>query len=421
MTGGPRLLRLVNEIRPYPWGSTTAIPTLLGLEPDGEPAAEMWIGAHAGSPSLVHRPQDAPDPSGTLLAAVHSDPERLLGPAVSARFGGALPFLLKLLAAESPLSLQTHPTVAQANEGYDGEDADGIALGSPQRSYQDRNHKPELLCALTPFEALCGFRPVAESARFLRALAAAGAWPLESMAQRLIAEGGLRDVVTWLLTLPAIDQASLVEAAAPAASVLAEGGGEWSRPAAAVASIAAIYPVDAGVVLAMLLNHVCLEPGEAIYLAAGQIHAYLSGFGVELMASSDNVLRAGLTPKHVNVPELLRTLDFDDCPVATIRPAQAPGLEQTYPVPVPDFALSRLELGAGESVTLDAAGPSIVVCIEGSARLHTAATDSSDGGETLELLPGASAFALPGPPIIVQGPCLAFRATTGSAVEPGTP
>lgn len=396
-----RLLGLENTIRSYDWGSPTTIPVLLGLEPTGEPAAEMWIGAHPGAPSRIF------GEGGTLLDALAEHPDRLLGPDATSRFGGRLPFLLKLLAAESNLSLQTHPTIEQAQDGHAAEDAEGIPPDAPHRSYQDRNHKPELLCALTEFDALCGFRPLADSARFLDRLAAAGAHDLAPVRERLLANGGLRDVVTWLLTLPAPGQAALVERTVPALERLANGAGEWQVEAACIADLAQRYPVDIGVVLAVLLNHVRLQPGEAIFLSAGQIHAYIKGFGVELMANSDNVLRAGLTPKHVNVPELLRTVEFRPAAVKPIVPRPVLAATLDFPVPVEDFALCRVDLDDGESVQLSCEGPSLVLCVAGAVRV-----EASD--ESIQLSPGGSLFAAAGDPITVHGPGTAFRATTGA-------
>jgi mannose-6-phosphate isomerase len=407
---GRRLLRLVNEIRPYDWGSATTIPQLLGIEPTGQPAAEMWIGAHPGSPSRIAEPDPAQGAAGeTLLGLIAADPDAMLGKRVVERFGPALPYLLKLLAAEQPLSLQTHPTIHQAREGYQAEDDDQVPLSASHRSYQDRNHKPELLCALTPFQALCGFRPVQDGAAFLRAAAAAdpAAARLADLGDRLVAEGGLRDVVTGLLTLRAADQAELAAAAAAACAALAEAPGRWQPDAAAIVRIARLHPADVGVLLAMLLNYVQLAPGAAIYLAAGQIHAYLEGFGVELMASSDNVLRAGLTSKHVNVPELLRTVDFSAAPPHTLTAEPQESGEARFPTPAADFALARIELDGADSAILGAVLPSIVVCVEGSPTL-------ASGTERLALAPGASAFVRAGSELTVTGPGVLFRASVGA-------
>jgi mannose-6-phosphate isomerase len=426
---GRRLIALRNEIRRYAWGSATDIPQMLGIEPTGEPAAEMWIGAHPDSPSrALPAPGDPASPAAdatgpaeadaaesgdapTLPELIAADPRGMLGAEVLARFGPELPYLLKLLAASAPLSLQTHPTIEQAREGYAAEDAEGVPPGAAHRSYLDRNHKPELLCALTPFEALCGFRPVEEAARFLHAAAGSGAGALRGVAARLVAEGGLRDVVTWLLTLPAPEQAALAGAAHTACARLRRAPGQWREDADLIVRLAGLYPADPGVVLAMLLNHVRLAPGEAIYLAAGQIHTYIAGFGVELMASSDNVLRAGFTAKHINIPALLRTVVCEPTAARLIAPtpSAAPG-ELRYLSPAEDFALSRLDLAAGQSALLEGIGPSLVLCVAGQARLRI-------GDEALRLTPGRAAFAAAGSDLRIEGPGSAFRATAGEPAE----
>lgn len=404
-----RLIPLRNEIRPYAWGSPTDIPAMLGMEPTGEPAAEMWIGAHPGAPSRAadrDAHEDAAAEAPTLREIIAADPLGTLGADVVRRFGPELPYLLKLLAAHKPVSLQTHPTIAQARAGYAAEDADGVPLDAAHRSYLDENHKPELLCALTPVEALCGFRPVQDSALFLRAAARAGAPALASMAERLIADGGLRDVVTWLLTLPPPEQAELAAAAGAACAQLCQQPGRWLDDADLIARIAALHPRDGGVVLAMLLNHVRLGPGEAIYLAAGQIHSYIEGFGVELMASSDNVLRAGLTGKHINIPELLRTVAFDAGPAQVLAPAEAPDGELRYITAAPDFALHRLEVQPSRPIRLERIQPSLLLCVAGEAQL-------SAGDQRIALRPGAAAFAAAGSDLLVDGAGTLFRATIG--------
>lgn len=416
-----RLIALENTIRSYDWGSARDIPELLGIEPTGEPAAEMWIGAHPGSPSRAARadgaaPADGAAAGRTLRELIAADPIAMLGADAAQRFSSELPYLLKLLAASRPLSLQTHPTLEQAQAGYAAEDADGVPLDDPRRSYLDRNHKPEVLCALAPFEALCGFRPIADSALFLQAAAAAGASPLAAVAQRLVAEGGLRDVVTWLLTLPAADQAALAASAGAACDALRQQPVRWLDDADLIARMAALHPGDAGVVLAMLLNHVRLAPGEAIFLAAGQIHSYIRGFGVELMASSDNVLRAGFTSKHINIPELLRTVVFDAREPVLLVPQRDGAGELCFPSPAPDFALRRLDLAEGAQAVLERIAPSLVLCVAGRAVLRV-------DGEELALGPGGSAFVAAGSDLRIcgqgasgaGGPATVFRATVGAS------
>jgi mannose-6-phosphate isomerase len=341
-------------VRHYDWGSPDAIPRLLGVEPDGSPWAELWFGAHADDPSPVVEHGVALD------AYVARDPAAMLGDDVAGRFGAQLPFLVKILAAERPLSIQVHPTREQAEAGYAAEDAAGIARGAPERNYRDRNHKPELLCALTRFEALCGFRPVAETRSMLADLALPS---LRFLADALTGDDPLRTAFTAVL--------ELADPAPPIADVIARSAGDERLRAARLA--ARHFPHDVGVLLTLLLNHVVLEPGQAIYLGAGNVHAYLRGTGVEIMAASDNVLRCGLTSKHVDAAELQRITDFRELP----EPVWHQG-ERGFAVPVPDFRLVPLEVGG--SVTL-CERPAVVLCTSG---------DVTAGG--VGLTPGRAAF-----------------------------
>lgn len=378
--------RLDNTVRPYAWGSTTAIPHLLGVEPSGEPQAEMWMGAHPGAPSRTAR--------GTLAEVVEADPERELGPEAVARFGPRLPFLLKLLAAGAPLSLQVHPDLRQAEEGYADEERRGIPVDDPRRNYKDTNHKPELICALTEFDGLCGFRAPAETARLLAALGVDSLEPYVDVLRARPEEAALREVLTAILTA---DREEIAHTVHEAAAACARLGGEH----APYAEIARHYPGDPGVLAAMLLNHVRLQPGEALFLGAGIPHAYLSGLGVEIMANSDNVLRCGLTPKHVDVPELLRVVRFEAAGPGVLRPEAAPDGEEVYDTPIDEFRLSRYVLPEGTAAhDLTLGTPQILLCTAGSVR----------AGEH-ELTPGQSVFVPAGEKAAVSGAGTVFRAT----------
>ncbi|MEV7080568.1 mannose-6-phosphate isomerase, class I [Streptomyces sp. NPDC093516] len=378
--------RLDNTIRPYAWGSPTAIPQLLGVEPTGEPQAEMWMGAHPGAPSRTGR--------GTLVEVIDADPEKELGPAAVARFGPRLPFLLKLLAAGAPLSLQVHPDLAQAQQGYADEERRGIPVDAPHRNYKDANHKPELICALTAFDGLCGFRAPLEAAGLLDDLGVDSLKPYVDLLHAHPEDAALREVLTAILTADREEMSRTVEEAAAACIRL---GGAY----APYADIAHHYPGDPGVIAAMLLNHVRLQPGEALYLGAGVPHAYLNGLGVEIMANSDNVLRCGLTPKHVDVPELLRIVRFHAADPGVLRPEAAPDGEEVYETPIDEFRLSRYVLPeAGTTHDLTRATPQILLCTAGTVR----------AGEH-ELTPGASVFVPAGEKAEVSGTGTLFRAT----------
>ncbi|MGH3737514.1 MAG: mannose-6-phosphate isomerase, class I [Micromonosporaceae bacterium] len=426
--------RLEGRIRPYAWGSRTGIAALQGRPaPSPGPEAELWLGAHPDDPSLLVREGDTTlgAPRGgdttlgahregdtTLLAAIEADPEGMLGAGTVKRFGPRLPYLLKLLAAEAPLSLQAHPDLAQARAGYAAEQAARVPLSAPVRNYSDPNHKPELLVAVGEFVALCGFRPVAGAAALLDGLRL----PVLSATVDRLAAGELRTAVTGLYRLDAASRAELVAGVAAGSAQRATTAPEYAEAAA----LAARYPGDVGVVVSFLLNRVVLAPGEAIFMPAGNPHAYLRGVGVEVMASSDNVLRGGLTSKHVDVPELLRVLRFTELdeprvaarpvaeplarPVAEPPPVARPVAEGVvwWPVPVPDFRLLHARLTGGE-VTLPVPGdpsPRIVFCLTGEVRLAGAA------GE-LTLTAGQAGFAPPTTePVVLSGTGEVFQATT---------
>ncbi|MFJ8947448.1 mannose-6-phosphate isomerase, class I [Streptomyces sp. NPDC102395] len=378
--------RLDNTVRPYAWGSPTAIPALLGVEPTGEPQAEMWMGAHPGAPSRTAR--------GTLVEVIEADPERELGAATTAKFGPRLPFLLKLLAAGAPLSLQVHPDLRQARAGHEDEERRGIPVDAPHRNYKDANHKPELICALTEFEGLCGFREPARAAALLDGLGVDTLKPYVDLLHARPEDAALREVLTALLTADRDDMAHTVAEAAAACDRL---GGDW----APYAGIAHHHPGDPGVIAAMLLNHVRLQPGEALFLGAGVPHAYLSGLGVEIMANSDNVLRCGLTPKHVDVPELLRIVRFEPGDPGVLRPEAAPDGEEFYDTPVDEFRLSRHVLPEGAAArALTLPTPQILLCTAGAV----------DTGEH-RLTPGHSVFVPADEKVEVSGAGTLFRAT----------
>ncbi|MFF4061396.1 mannose-6-phosphate isomerase, class I [Streptomyces sp. NPDC001668] len=378
--------RLDNTIRPYAWGSTAAIPALLGVEPTGEPQAEMWMGAHPGAPSRTAR--------GTLVEVIDADPARELGEGAVAKFGPRLPFLLKILAAGAPLSLQVHPDLTQAKQGYDDEERRGIPVDAGHRNYKDANHKPELICALTEFDGLCGFREPARAAELLDALGVDSLKPYVDLLHAHPEEAALREVLTAVLTADRAEMAHTVTEAAAACARL--GGGH-----APYADIAHHYPGDPGVIAAMLLNHVRLQPGEALFLGAGIPHAYLNGLGVEIMANSDNVLRCGLTPKHVDVPELLRIVRFEAADPGVLRPEASPDGEEVYETPIDEFRLSRYVLSEGAAPhDLTRPAPQILLCTAGSVR----------AGEH-ELSPGQSVFVPAGEQAEVSGTGTVFRAT----------
>jgi mannose-6-phosphate isomerase len=358
---------LTGAVRAYHWGDPDWIPRMLGREPDGTPQAELWFGTHPSAPCALAG-------GGTLAEAVRRDPVGTVGDPAAA----GLPFLIKVLAAAGPLSIQVHPDAAQARAGHAREEAAGIAVDAPERTYRDDQPKPELICALTPFSAKCGLKEPDRSAALLDGLAVPAAAPL---VQRLAGAGApaarLRAAVSWLLELDPGDAGALADAVAAAAARAPSGADEleleWTM------RLAAAYPGDVGVVLALLLHHVELQPGQAMFLGAGRLHSYLSGVAVEVMAPSDNVVRGGLTSKHVDTAELLRLLDSSpDLP----RVQDPVGPDHAYDVPDAAFGLRRLDLDAqaaagGEPAVIH--GPGVLLVTQGRAHLVRAGGGLSAG------------------------------------------
>lgn len=404
---------LRGALRTYAWGSHTAIADFTGRpSPTPHPEAELWLGAHPGDPAWLE--SDGGDRS--LLDTIAADPEGQLGTATRERFGDALPFLAKVLAADEPLSLQAHPSAAQAAEGFAREDHLGIPISAPNRNYRDRSHKPELMVALSPFEALAGFRPVAGSVELLQALSVAELDPFVNLLAGQADADGLRALFTTWITAPQADLDALVPAVLDGAvNYLRSGLTRFTDEVKTTLQLGELYPGDAGVLASMLLNRISLEPGEGIYLPAGNLHAYLHGVGFEVMANSDNVLRGGLTPKHVDVPELLRVLDFTPTDEAALKPQTLrEGIELVYDTPAPEFAVSVLRVD-GEEIghQVDAPsrhdGPQVLLCTEGSAQIHAKSS-------VLTLERGMSAWvgADDGPIRLVSDqPTTLFRATIG--------
>jgi mannose-6-phosphate isomerase len=413
------LYEIDNVLRDYAWGSTTAIAALLGRPESGRPEAELWIGAHPDSPSVAHVPEDGS--TATLDTLIAGDPEHFLGADSVARFGPRLPFLAKILAAAQPLSLQVHPSLEQAKAGFARENAEGLAANAPNRNYRDDNHKPEMILALTPFEALCGFRAAGEARDILQHVAAAfdaAAGP-PALVTALLADladsndgAGLRKAFERLIsggTSVAEDTAQVVAALLSGSSLA-----PYEAELATAISLNEKYPGDPGVLISLLLNRISLEPGEAVYLPAGNVHAYLHGLGVEVMASSDNVLRGGLTPKHIDVPELLRTIDFRPVAVPMLEAERTVMDQELFRPPFEEFQLQRIELtpDAGP-VPLAQSGAAVVIVVAGDVYL-----DSPKGD--LQLSRGGSAFlAAAEAPVNVHPvagsteTALAFAVTTG--------
>jgi mannose-6-phosphate isomerase len=385
-------------IRPYAWGSRYGIATLQGRPvPSSGPEAELWMGAHPSAPSGLERDGRRT----TLDAVIAADPDRELGPRCVARFGPRLPFLLKVLSAERALSIQVHPSRAQAEAGFRAENERGLPPGDPARNYSDDWPKPELLCALTPFEALAGLRTPADAAALLRALAVDQLQPLAAGLEQGATDlrGALGSVLRW-------PEADLVGRVVGACERLASADGPYAGSCAAALREAPEHPGDLGVAALLLMRHAVLEPGEGVFMPAGGLHDYLRGTGVEVLANSDNVVRAGLTGKHVDVPELLRLVD-PAVTVPVLSPRRLAGAVAEFDTPAPEFRLYLVHLVA-EALPLPGTGPRILLCTEGAVMLHNQA------GDAIKLGRGESCFvsAADGP-VWSAGPAHAFVAGAG--------
>ncbi|HEX4221909.1 MAG TPA: mannose-6-phosphate isomerase, class I [Pseudonocardiaceae bacterium] len=408
---------LRNAVRPYAWGSRTVIAQLQGREvPTAHPEAELWMGAHPDDPSTV---LGADGVERSLIEVLEADPVGMLGEKCAQRWDNRLPFLLKVLAADEPMSMQAHPSAEQALAGFEREEANGIPRTAASRNYPDPTAKPELVCALTEFHVLAGFRDPHRTVELFKALDVPGFDRYASLLVEQPDADGLRTLFTTLITLPAAVLDELLPQVVDACVAQAKEHGPFSLECRTILELSELYPGDVGVLAGLLLNRLVLGPGEAVYLAAGNLHAYLRGTAVEILANSDNILRCGLTPKHVDVPELLRVLDFEHGDMPILRGEPAVPHMMTYPTDAPEFELSRLEWfdgGIDEDVAIDHIGPQLLICTEGAAEL------SRPGLPPLKLASGDSAW-LPARdcaegPVLVHplgaGRTQLFRATAGS-------
>ena len=401
------------RIRDYDWGTTDAIAELQGRPvPAAGPEAELWMGAHPTAPSGVDRlpPSATPPaplaPSVTLDTLIAADPQGELGPDVAARFGGRLPFLLKVLSAARALSIQVHPSRAQAEAGYADEEQRGVPRDAPDRNYVDDWPKPELLYALTPFEVAAGLRTPADASALLQALEVDELKPLAA---------GLTDLGAALATiLRWPEPAPLVASVVAACRRLAEAGGPYADACAAAVRVAADRPGDIGVVALLLMRHAVLQPGQAMFMPAGGLHAYLRGTGIELLANSDNVVRSGLTSKHIDVRELLKLVD-PAVEVPILAPRVLPDGITCFAAPAPEFRLHVIELTGPElalpgapALARPGAAPRILLCLGGSCTLRAAT------GQELALTRGASCFIpFADGPVHATGHARLIQATPG--------
>ncbi|RBP66131.1 mannose-6-phosphate isomerase type 1 [Brevibacterium sanguinis] len=434
--GPTTLRRLHNTVKNFDWGSTDAIPAILGTVPDGTPCAELWLGAHPLSPSRLAVQSDRPSATDSgyrhlgsasatrtateatqqtgpnLIEYLAADPEGLLGRDSVEAFGPRLPFLLKVLSARRALSIQVHPNPEQAAAGFAREEADGPDLDSPDRNYKDPSAKPELIYALTEFHALTGFRSRrAVRATFERFLSL----PLTSQAldflgevlQSLKALGEGRAfsrTVELVLSDPRaplfVDELTTHDLGDLPTDDVGRMGSAVD-PIETLRELVADFPGDPGVLVALMLTRTHLEPGQALAIEPGVLHAYLSGTGIEIMASSDNVLRGGLTHKHVDVDELGAVAKFAAAPPRRVEPDR----DGVFRGPGEDFALQVLR--CPRLTAIERRGAGIVLCTSGTITLTSA-------GSSVTLTRGQSVFiAANEPTVTADGHGDLFVATTG--------
>ena len=358
-----KIYRLVNTIQEYPWGTRNAISKLLGVpNEDRRPQAELWMGAHPKAPSK------ALTDSGEIPLSnlVELDPGAILGESILTRFGPALPFLFKVLSAEHALSIQAHPNRRSAEGGFDREDRLGIPIDAPHRNYRDINHKPEIICALTPFWAMTSFRPPDAIIGYLSCISHKALKTITSELERRRDSEGIRILFEGLMKLDESERVGVTEAAVNESSSGTGDREAWDW----VTRLADLFPGDIGILSPLFLNLIKLEPGQALYLDAGELHAYLQGTGIELMANSDNVLRGGLTSKHVDVPELLKNLTFRYGAPPLIEGSSTDGIETVYSTKSKEFLLSRISLSDGQTYSRDPkSGVEILLCVQGGGSI----------------------------------------------------
>ncbi len=363
-----QILKMKNPIQNYAWGSHTALGELLGRPvPSPEPEAELWMGAHPKAPSMVAIARQWQPLSDWIAAA----PQAILGRGISQKFKNQLPYLFKVLAIAKPLSIQAHPNQRQALQGYAKENRLNVPLNAPNRNYKDANHKPECLCALTTFSALSGFREPDQIVALMEQISNPD---LGRVLQHLCADSvqrGLRAFLHELMTLNPAKRDGVIRTAVAKTRQMTHPGPAYNW----LLGLYETYSHDIGILAPLFLNLVDLAPGEALYLPAGELHAYLQGVGIELMANSDNVLRGGLTPKHIDLPELMQVLNFTARKLDILIPEKHYGGESFYRTPASEFRLSVIQVSKSVHYrSPNSRGIEMLLCVEGRAWVETPAT-----------------------------------------------
>ncbi len=351
---------LQNTVLHYAWGSPTSLPQLLGKEnPSGRPWAELWMGAHPKAPSLVN----CDGRWVSLKDLIEQHPQDMLGHRAAARFKNTLPYLLKVLAVAKPLSIQAHPSLEQAKAGFERENKQGIALNASQRNFKDENHKPECICAMSEFYALCGFRNITDIVAMMSASCPQGLADELKNLKKNSDSSGLKTFFIALMNMDSRRRKRVIDEALQNIDKFSD-----QRLKHWIKKLATEYPTDIGILSPIFLNLICLEPGQALFLPAGELHAYLEGLGIELMANSDNVLRGGLTVKHIDISQLVNVIQFRPRTVDILSAAATGGNEKIYYNPSEEFILSSICI-AGQSCYESSPSRSIeiLLCTDGKA------------------------------------------------------
>ncbi|WP_067781696.1 mannose-6-phosphate isomerase, class I [Actinomyces vulturis] len=414
------MLRLTGALQRYDWGSPTVMPSFLGVPADDKPWAELWFGAHPAGPTMVvpqgceHRifceleETFSSEAESHLASIIGDDPVGQLGSDVVERFGEKLPFLLKVITPGRPLSLQVHPDSARAAQMFKAEDDAGIDRLAPERSYKDANHKPEMVLALTHYEAVAGFRAPRRAGEVLAGLDCEVAESMRKTLRRNPTRFGIRQVFTEVVSDETKPSPGQIEELVNAVRVRQQAGLSPSpRVDANVVAMNEAFPGDPGVAASLLLNPVTLQPGEALFVPAGAVHAYISGLGIEVMASSDNVLRAGLTTKHVDVDEMLACVDYVAAPPVRPAPEYISSVTRAYYAPVDDFDVLVTTVRRGDGrVQVMGHGPRIGIVVEGSLRLGTiGGSEELTVGQAVFIPAFERALSVEGEGVLVQAEC----------------
>ncbi|MDH3575438.1 MAG: mannose-6-phosphate isomerase, class I [Desulfobacteraceae bacterium] len=358
MTG---ICLLKNTIQEYAWGSYTAIPELLGNDsPANTPQAELWMGAHPKAPSQVK----CNGKWRSLLELIDKNSRDILGEKVAQKFKNRLPYLFKVLAAAKPLSIQAHPSLGQAGEGFERENRLKIPLDAPNRNYKDDNHKPECICALTFFWALNGFRKIPDMISLMDKICPKGLKKDFDLFRQQPNSRGLKEFFKAMMIMDRKTQKQIIDDAVKNADQLKDKNNAYQW----IIDLHKEYPSDIGIFSPIILNLICLEPGQAMFLPAGTLHAYLDGVGIELMANSDNVLRGGLTPKHVDVKELLNVLNFEEREINILNMERINPCEHRYESHAEEFALSVITVKTDQNYySPDKRCVEMLLCTDGDA------------------------------------------------------